>query len=46
MHLSSGVIGADRRYIVVVESLSPADDATARQTITQAVRTMFPTGRI
>jgi hypothetical protein len=46
MHLSSGVIGADRRYIMVVESLSPADDATARQTITQAVRTMFPTGRI
>jgi hypothetical protein len=46
MHLSTGVIGADRRYIMVVESLQPSDDATARQTITRAVKTMFPTGRI
>ena len=46
MHLSTGVIGADRRYIMVVESLQPSDDATARDTITQAVKTIFPTGRI
>jgi hypothetical protein len=46
MHLSTGVIGADRRYIMVVGSLQPSDDATARQTITQAVKTMFPNGRI
>ncbi|BDB43570.1 MULTISPECIES: hypothetical protein [Mycobacterium] len=46
MHLSTGVIGADRRYIMVIESLQPSDDATARETITQAVRTIFPTGRI
>jgi hypothetical protein len=46
MHLSTGVIGPDRRYIMVVESLQPSDDATARQTITQAVKTMFPSGRI
>jgi len=46
MHLSTGVIGADRRYIMVVQSLQPADDATARDTITHAVRTMFPDGRI
>ncbi|OBI42269.1 hypothetical protein A5707_06520 [Mycobacterium kyorinense] len=46
MHLSTGVIGADRRYIMVIESLQPADEATARATITQAVKTMFPTGRI
>jgi hypothetical protein len=46
MHLSTGVIGPDRRYIMVVESLQPSDDATARQTITQAVKTMFPGGRI
>ncbi|HTQ22642.1 hypothetical protein [Mycobacterium sp.] len=46
MHLSTGVIGSDRRYIMVVESLQTTDDATARQTITQAVKTMFPTGRI
>ena len=46
MHLSTGVIGADRRYIMVVESLQPSDDATARDTITQAVKTIFPNGRI
>jgi hypothetical protein len=46
MHLSTGVIGADRRYIMVIESLQPSDDATARDTITQAVRTIFPNGRI
>ena len=46
MHLSTGVIGADRRYVMVIESLQPSDDATARETITQAVKTMFPSGRI
>jgi hypothetical protein len=46
MHLSTGVIGADHRYVMVVQSLQTSDDATARQTITQAVKTMFPTGRI
>ena len=46
MHLSTGVIGADRRYIMVVQSLQPSDDATARDTITRAVKTMFPSGRI
>lgn len=38
--------GPDRRYIVVIESLQSSDDATARDTITQAVKTMFPDGRI
>jgi hypothetical protein len=46
MHLSTGVVGADQRYIMVIESLQPSDDATARETITQAVKTMFPNGRI
>ncbi|HEX5255097.1 MAG TPA: hypothetical protein VFW69_14725 [Mycobacterium sp.] len=46
MHLSTGVIGADRRYIMVVQSLQPADDSTARDTITRAVKTIFPEGRI
>jgi hypothetical protein len=46
MHLSTGVIGADRRYVMVIESQQPSDDATARETITQAVKTMFPSGRI
>ena len=46
MHLSTGIIGSDRRYVMVIESLQPSDDATARTTITQAVKTMFPAGRI
>ncbi|MEB4208779.1 hypothetical protein [Mycobacterium sp. 94-17] len=46
MHLSTGVIGADRRYIMVVQSLQPSDDATARDTITRAVKTIFPDGRV
>jgi hypothetical protein len=40
------VIGPDHRYIMVVQSLQPADDAAARDTITRAVKTMFPNGRI
>lgn len=46
MHLSTGIVGADRRYVMVIESLQPSDDATARETITQAVKTMFPSGQI
>jgi hypothetical protein len=46
MHLSTGVIGADHRYIMVIQSLQPSDDVTARDTITRAVKTIFPNGRI
>lgn len=46
MHLSTGVVGADRRYVMVIGSLQDSDDRTARNTITDAVKTMFPTGRI
>jgi hypothetical protein len=46
MHLSTGVIGPDRRYIMVIGSMQPASAPTARATITQAVKTMFPDGRI
>jgi hypothetical protein len=46
MHLSTGIIGPDRRYIMVIGSMQAADDSTARATITQAVKTMFPDGRI
>ena len=46
VHLSTGVIGADRRYVMVVQSLQTSDDATARDTITRAVKTIFPNGRI
>ena len=46
MHLSTGLIGADHRYIMVVQSLQPSDDVTARDTITRAVKTIFPSGRV
>ena len=46
MHLSTGVIGAQQRYAVAIESLQPSDEATARRTITEAVKTIFPGGRI
>jgi len=46
VHLSTGVIGPDRRYVMAIGSMQPADDVTARNTITQAVKTMFPGGRI
>ena len=46
MHLSTGVVGSERRYVMVIGSMQAADDDTARQTITQAVKTMFPGGRI
>lgn len=46
MHMSTGIIGADRRYVMAIGSMQPTDDSTARDTITQAVKTMFPGGRI
>jgi hypothetical protein len=46
MHMSTGVIGADRRYVMAIGSMQLADDDTARNTITAAVKTMFPGGRI
>lgn len=46
MHLSTGVIGSDRRYVMVIGSMQAADPETARRTITDAVRTMFPDGTI
>jgi hypothetical protein len=46
VHLSTGVIGSDRRYVVAIGSMQTTDADTARATITQAVKTMFPGGRI
>jgi hypothetical protein len=46
MHLSTGVVGPDRRYVMAIGSMQPTDAATARKTITDAVRTMFPDGQI
>jgi beta-lactamase family protein len=46
MHLSTGVIGADRRFVMAIASDQPASAAEARATITTAVKTMFPGGHI
>ncbi len=46
MHLSTGIIGSDHRYIMAIASDQPATADAARTTITQAVKTMFPGGRI
>ncbi|AFM16702.1 beta-lactamase class A [Mycolicibacterium chubuense NBB4] len=46
MHLSTGVIGPDRRYVMAIGSMQATDPDDARATITQAVRRMFPGGRI
>lgn len=44
MHLSTGVIGLDRRYVMAISSMQATDPAVARATITAAVRTIFPAG--
>ena len=46
VHLSTGVVGADRRYVIAVASMQPVDEAAARNTVTQVVKTVFPGGRI
>ncbi|MGY1988932.1 serine hydrolase [Mycolicibacterium fortuitum] len=46
LHVSTGVIGPERRYVMVISSLEPDDEAAARDTLTQVVKTMFPGGRI
>ncbi|PRC42081.1 hypothetical protein C6A85_000000112345 [Mycobacterium sp. ITM-2017-0098] len=46
LHVSTGVIGPDRRYVMAIGSLDPTGDAAARANMTKAVKTMFPTGKI
>jgi hypothetical protein len=46
LHVSTGVIGPERRYVMAISSLEPDDAAAARETVTQAVKTMFPGGKI
>ncbi|VEG53588.1 putative alanine rich lipoprotein LppW [Mycolicibacterium aurum] len=46
MHLSTGVVGPNRRYVMVIGSMQATNDDSARQTITDAVKTMFPEGKI
>ena len=46
LHMSTGVVGADRRYVIAMGSMQPVDEAAARNTMTQTLKTMFPGGRI
>ena len=46
MHLSTGVVGPNRRFIMVIYALQPSGAESARATITQAVKTTFPGGKI
>lgn len=46
LHVTTGAIGPDRRYVIAIGSLDPTDAATARENMTQAVKTMFPGGKI
>jgi hypothetical protein len=46
LHVSTGIIGADHRYVMVLSSLDPTDAADARANMTRAVKTMFPGGTI
>ncbi|MCV7279675.1 hypothetical protein H7J88_08430 [Mycolicibacterium flavescens] len=46
VHLSTGVIGPDRRFVMAIASDQAAGAAEARDTITEAVKTMFPDGAI
>jgi hypothetical protein len=46
LHVSTGIIGPERRYVMVISSLDPTDAADARAAMTQAVKTMFPGGKI
>ena len=46
MHVTTGIIGLDRRYVMAIGSLDPTGAAAARDNLTQVVKTMFPGGKI
>ncbi|MET0896705.1 MAG: hypothetical protein ABWY45_02215 [Mycobacterium sp.] len=46
MHLSTGVVGPNRRFIMVIYALQPTGSTAARTAITEAVKTTFPGGSI
>lgn len=46
LHVSTGVIGPDRRYVMAIGSLDPTGEAAARENITNAVKTIFPGGKV
>jgi hypothetical protein len=46
LHVSTGAIGPEHRYVMAISSLESDDAAAARETVTQAVMTMFQGGKI
>jgi hypothetical protein len=46
LHFSTGIIGADHRYVMAIGSLDPTSAEGAREDMTEAVKTMFPGGTI
>lgn len=46
LHVSTGAIGSDRRYLMAMGSLDPTGAAAARDRMTQVVKAMFPGGKI
>jgi hypothetical protein len=46
LHVSTAAIGPDRRYVMAISSVGPSDASEARETLTRAVKTMFPGGAI
>jgi hypothetical protein len=46
LHVSTGIIGPERRYVMAISSLDPTSAGAARDRMTQAVKTMFPGGKI
>ena len=46
LHVTTGIIGADHRYVMAIGSLDPTGAAAARDNLTQVVKTMFPGGKI
>jgi hypothetical protein len=46
VHLTTGVAGPDRRYVIAMVSMQPVDEVVARSTMTETLKTMFPGGHI
>jgi beta-lactamase family protein len=46
LHVSTGVIGSDHRYVMAMSSLQPVSAEAARDEMTEVVKTMFPGGQI
>ena len=46
LHVTTGAIGPERRYVIAIGSLDPTGAGAAREHMTQAVKTMFPGGKV